>query len=377
VKRFRYGHAAAADWRSAVEACLSQLVAAGNGSGDAADCGNLGFLYVTDYFAEALHDISRHLAAATGVEHWVGTVGIGICATGVEFLDEPAIAVMIGDFPDDSFRVFAAASGVTQLQSLDLQCGMAPASIALVHADPLDGDIARQIRLLAKRTESGFLVGGLASSRNGNLLLADVIERGGMSGVAFSDAVTVATRLTQGCSPVGDAHEITGAQNNIVIELDGRPALDVLRADVGISAGEDLAQLGGQIFAGLEVSGSDTGDYMVRNLIGIDPGNRLIAIGDLAQKGQRLRFCRRDHDTARADMARMLDSIREGLYTAPRGALYFSCLGRGGALFGGKSAELGMIRDALGDVPLAGFFCNGEISHNRLYGYTGVLTLFL
>ena len=372
MKRFRYGHAAAADWRAAAAACLSQLDGGSDGNG-----GNLGFLYVTDYFAGALPEISSHLAAATGVGHWVGTVGIGICATGTEYLDEPAMAVMIGDFPDDSFRVFPAVSGAAQLQSLDLQCGAAPASIALVHADPLDGDIARQIRLLAKRTESGFLVGGLASSRNGNALLADAVERGGLSGVAFSDAVTVATRLTQGCAPVGVAHEITGAQNNIVVELDGRPALDVLRADVGIGAGEDLAQLGGQIFAGLAVPGSDTGDYVVRNLIGIDPGNRLIAIGDVARKGQRLHFCRRDHDTARADMARMLDSIREGLYTAPRGALYYSCLGRGGALFGGESAELGMIRDALSDVPLAGFFCNGEISHNRLYGYTGVLTLFL
>jgi len=339
--------------------------------------GNLGFLYATDHFAGSLQEISRYVAGATGVAHWVGTVGIGICATGTEYLDEPAIVLMIGDFPAESFRVFPAVSGEMSLRSLDLQCGMAPASIALVHADPLDGDIARQIRMLAKRTESGFLVGGLASSRNGNFLLADAVESGGMSGVAFSDAVTVATRLTQGCSPVGAAHEITGAQNNIVIELDGRPALDVLRADVGITANDSLAQLGGQIFAGLAVSGSDTGDYVVRNLIGIDPGNRLIAIGDVARKGQRLRFCRRDQDTARADMARMLDSIREGLYTAPRGALYYSCLGRGGALFGGKSAELGMIRDALGDVPLAGFFCNGEISHNRLYGYTGVLTLFL
>lgn len=372
MNRFRFGHAAAADWRTAAAACLSQLA-----DGEGAVAGSLGFLYVTDFFADALPEISRHLAQETGVGHWTGTVGIGICATGTEYLDEPAMAVMIGDFPEGSFRVFRAESDPVRLQTLDLRCGTAPASIAVVHADPLDGDIARKIRLLARRTESGFLVGGLASSRGGNMLLADSVERSGLSGVAFSDAVTVATRLSQGCSPVGAVHEITGAQNNIVIELDGRPALDVLREDVGISAGEDLAQLGGQIFAGLAVSGSDTGDYVVRNLIGIDPGNRLLAIGEVARKGQGMRFCRRDRDTARADMARMLDSIREGLYTKPRGALYYSCLGRGGALFGGESAELGMIRDALGDVPLVGFFCNGEISHDRLYGYTGVLTLFV
>lgn len=368
TNRFRCGHAAAADWQSAAQACLAQL-----GSGG----GNLGFLYVTDFFAAALPDIHRHFAGATGVAHWVGTVGIGICASGVEYLDEPAIVVMIGEFPVDSFRVFGALASAVQIEAVDLQCGDAPAAIALVHADPLGGDVAQQIRLLARRTESGFLVGGLASSRGANPLLADAVAEGGISGVAFSDAVTVATRLTQGCAPIRPAHEITGAQNNIVVELDGRPALEVLRADVGISANEDLAQLGGQIFVGLSVAGSDTGEYVVRNLIGIDPGNRLIAIGDQARKGQRLQFCRRDQETARADMKRMLDSIREGLYTDPRGALYYSCLGRGGALLGGESEELRMIQAALGDVPLAGFFCNGEISHNRLYGYTGVLTLFL
>ncbi len=365
---FRYGHAGAADWQTAAAACLQQL-----GSGG----GNLGFLYVSDFFADVLPQIHSHFVAETGISHWVGTVGIGVCATGTEYLDEPALVAMVGDFPPGSFRVFGAVSGAGQVRTADLRCGDAPASIAVVHADPLSGDIEQQIRQLAKRTESGFLVGGLASSRRKNQLLADRVEQGGLSGVAFSDAVTVATRLTQGCAPMGAAYEITGAQNNIVVELDGRPALEVLRADAGIVANEDLAQLSGQIFVGLSVPGSDTGEFVVRNLIGIDPGNKLIAIGDLARKGQRLQFCRRDHATARSDMSRMLDSIREGLYTAPRGALYYSCLGRGGALLGGESEELRMIQAALGDVPLAGFFCNGEISHDRLYGYTGVLTLFL
>lgn len=366
LSRFRLGHAGAADWHAAAEACAAQL---------GADAGNLGFVYVTDFFAEALPEIHRYLARETGIGHWVGTTGIGICATGTEYLDQPAMAVLAGEFATDSFRVFGAAPGMPG--AADLQCGGAPASIAVVHGDPLHGDIAQQILQLAGRTESGFLVGGLASSRRGCRSLADGLAAGALSGVAFSDAVTVATRLTQGCSPLRAAHEITGAQNNIVIELDGRAALEVLREDVGIAGNEELSQMGGQIFVGLSVPGSDTAEYVVRNLIGIDPGNRLIAIGDLAHKGQRLQFFRRDHDTARADMARMLDSIREGLYTAPRGALYYSCLGRGGALLGGESEELKMIQAALGDVPLAGFFGNGEISHNRLYGYTGVLTLFL
>lgn len=366
LNRFRLGHASDPDWRAAADACIAQL-------GGVA--GNLGFLYVTDFFADALPEIHRHIAGKTGVAHWTGTVGIGICATGTEYLDQPAMVLLTGDFPEDSFRIFGG--GPAMPDAADLMCGGAPASIAVVHGDPLRGDIAKLVVNLAACTETGFLVGGLASSRRGLQFLADGPAATALSGVAFSDAVVVATRLTQGCSPVRSAHEVTGAQNNIVLELDGRPALDVLREDAGIDDQEELSALGGQIFVGLSVTGSDTAEYVVRNLIGIDPGNRLIAIGDLARKGQRLQFFRRDHDSARADMARMLDSIREGLFTPPRGALYYSCLGRGGALLGGESEELRMIEAALGDVPLAGFFGNGEISHNRLYGYTGVLTLFL
>ena len=367
LKRFRLGHASNSDWRAAADACIAQL-------GDSA--GNLGFIYVTDFFADFLPEIHRYIVGRTGVAHWTGTVGIGVCATGTEYLDQPAMVLLAGDFLPDSFRLFGGESGTPE--GADLLCGDAPASIAVVHGDPLRGDIAKEIVNLAKCTETGFLVGGLASSRRGFQFVADgSTSAGALSGVAFSDAVVVATRLTQGCSPIRAAHQVTGAQNNIVLELDGRPALDVLREDVGITEHEDLAHLGGQIFVGLSVTGSDIAEYVVRNLIGIDPGNRLIAIGDLVRKGQRLQFFRRDHDTARADMLRMLDSIREGLYTPPRGALYYSCLGRGGALLGGESEELRMIQEALGDVPLAGFFGNGEISHNRLYGYTGVLTLFL
>lgn len=366
TERFSLGHAGGGDWRRLAAQCADQL---------GEQPGNLGFFYVTDYFAADCAAIADELRQLTGVAHWTGCVGIGICATGIEYLDQPALVALAGDFAPDSFRLFGVEA--ERPSAALLRCGDGPASIAVVHGDPQSADIARQVQILAEATDSGFVVGGLASSRRRCSSYANGPAAAALSGVAFSDAVTVATRLTQGCSPLGAARRITGAQNNIVLELDGRPALEVLREDVGISDNEELSQLGGQIFVGLSVTGADIADYVVRNLIGIDPANRLIAVGDLVQKGQRLRFFRRDQESARSDMQRMLDSIREGLYTKPRGALYFSCLGRGGMLLGGESAELKMIEDALGDVPLAGFFGNGEISRNLVYGYTGVLTLFL
>lgn len=365
---FRHAHASAADWREAAQSCLADL-----GEGTA----SLGFVYVTDQLADHAGDILAWLSRRTGVSHWVGAVGIGICAAGREYLDEPAIAVMVGDFEADSFRIFSGISDENDIDAASLACAGAPPNFAIVHVDPHNRDVASLVSGLAERMESGFLVGGLISSRRQNLQVADGIAEDGVSGVAFSDTVAIATRLTQGCTPIGPRRVITACQRNVIVSLDGRPALEVFREDIGEVLARDLNRVGGTIFAGLPIAGSDTADYLVRNLVGIDPGNKLIAIGEVVEPGSSLMFCRRDRATAREDMTRMLESIRQGLYTRPRGGVYYSCLGRGAGLFGPDSQELKMIREALGDFPLVGFFCNGEISHNRLYGYTGVLTLFV
>ncbi len=218
--------------------------------------------------------------------------------------------------------------------------------------------------------------GGLSSSNGDNLQISDGVSSGGVSGLLFDSEVAVITGHTQGCTPIADKHTITACERNIVVEIDGRPALDVFNQDVGDVIARDLQRVAGYIFAALPIRGSDTSDYMVRNLIGIDTENGLIAIGDLLEPGDELMFCRRDGNSAREDMLRMLEDMRARIDAEPKGAVYYSCLGRGRYQFGDDSEELRMIRDQLGDIPLVGFFANGEIFHNRLYGYTGVLTLF-
>lgn len=365
---FRYGHAAADEWREAAQSCLAQL---------GQEPANLGFLYVTDMLADHMNEILALFKEETGVQHWVGSVGMGICVTAREYLDEPAIAVMVGNFEPGSFKVFSGIVDDGDVDVAQIRCGNAPANFAIVHADPYNPRVVGLIDRLAERVESGFLVGGLTSSRRRSPQIAGDVTEGGLSGVSFSDGVTVATRLTQGCSPIGSKHVITACQRNVIISIDGRPALDVFREDIGEVLARDINRVSGHIFAGLLIPGSDTGDYLVRNLVGIDPTNGLVAIGELVEPGAGVIFCRRDGSTAHDDMVRMLESIRKGLYKQPRGGVYYSCLGRGAGLFGPDSAELKMISAALGEFPLVGFFCNGEISHNRLYGYTGVLTLFV
>jgi small ligand-binding sensory domain FIST len=249
----------------------------------------------------------------------------------------------------------------------------------IVHGDPRNSHIAQIIHSLSAELDPGFFVGGLTSAGDDEYLqqLAGQVCEDGLSGVLLSARVPVISGLTQGCSPLASRHTITRAEGNIVAEIDGRPALDVFKEDIGAVLAKDLSRIAGYIFAGLPVPGSDTGDYLVRNLIGIDPGEKLLAIGDNLEDDVPIMFCRRDADTAREDMLRMLADLKKRARGRIRGGVYYTCLGRGRNQFGTDSEELKMIREQLGEFPLVGFFANGEISHNRLYGYTGVLTLFV
>jgi small ligand-binding sensory domain FIST len=362
---FKYAHASHPDWTTAAQACMAQL-------GAIPRAASLGFLYLADAFASDAEAILDFFKGATGIAHWVGTVGVGVCATGVEYLDTPAIALMLGEFGVADFRVLPLLRTPQDLDRLD----WSDAYFAIVHGDPRNAHVPDMIEALAGRVASGFVVGGLSSSRGEMPQIADTVGSQGMAGVTFTARVRVATRLTQGVSPLGPRHRVTEARRNIIAGLDHRPALEVMKDEIGEVLARDLRRAAGYIFVGLPVEGSDTGDYLVRNIIGVDPQHQLIAIGDTVDAGDEILFCRRDAQSAEADMRRMLDAVGRQLAAPIRGGVYYSCLGRGQNLFGVPDRELELIRETLGDFPLVGFFANGEISHNRLYGYTGVLTLF-
>ncbi len=372
MESFKFGHASASDWEQAAETCLIQM-------GDLMSSpANLGFLYTTDLLADNLPDILDYFKQKTQVSHWVGSVGIGICSHAQEYFNVPAIAVMLGHFPEESFSVFSTTDENFDTFSRTHQSDNTQALFAIVHGDPRHKQMADFILEVSTRLSEGFLVGGLSSSRHQFLQIADDVVEDGLSGVLFESSVPVSTRLAQGCSPVGPRHYITESSNNIIIRIDERPALDVFKEDIGKDLAKNLEKVAGYIFVGLPITGSDTGDYLVRNLIGIDPDHKLLAIGETVGTGTSIMFTRRDPKSAREDLLKMLNDIKASLKgRTPKGGLYHSCLGRGKNLFGKNSEEVKMIQEVLGDFPMVGFFANGEIFYQRLYGYSGILTLFL
>jgi small ligand-binding sensory domain FIST len=364
-----HAHAAHADWKTATEQAARSLRTQAQAIGLAP---TLGFVYFTDPFVTFASEILTWLKMHTGVTEWVGSVGVGVCATGVEFLDEPAIVLMAGDFVPGSFSVFSGKAPPP--------AGSKKAFFGIVHADPQTPDIDELIADMSGKVQSGYLCGGLSSSRSSTVQIANHVFSGGLSGVVFDQRVPIATRLTQGVAPASARrYEVTRGEGNYVVELDDRPALDVMLEDFGITT-EGLRKAARDLYVGLVVRGSEgalgAGDYLVRNLIGIDPHNKIIAISDHVETGQRLLFCRRNQQSARDDLVRMIYDLKDDLSEPPKGALYHACVGRGPHMFGEQHAELKLLREHLGDIPLIGFFANGEIARDKLYGYTGVLTVF-
>lgn len=422
MKLFPYGHATHPQWRMAAGLVLAQVRAQMALHGYAS-APTLALLYITDHYAAHAADILAHLSAELPeITDWSGTVGVGIASNNVEYFDEPALALMLLDLPSDQYRVF---SGVAPL-GLGFE-----AHTALVHADPDSPDLTDLIEEMAARTDSGYLFGGLSSSRSSSVQFAvggdgnikgqgaaSGVFSGGLSGVAFGPQVSLMSRVTQGCLPLAQAHQITAAEHNVVLALDAKPALDVMLRELKVSLDQPQAALevvratlvglmhpadsaapaGDR--SGVGRTGNFGSDVLVRHIIGLDPARRGLAVSDRLEAGMQLAFCQRNAQAAKADLMRVCAEIREELEpehlplaaatalaaseaeAAPHpargiaGAVYISCSGRGGPHFGGPSAELQIVRRALGDVPLVGFFAGGEIARNHLYGYTGVLTVF-
>jgi small ligand-binding sensory domain FIST len=401
MTRFAVAHAVDADpataFATAARAIDSQRARSG------ASAPTLGWLYVTDRLAAHAEALLALAQARWPDASWVGAVGIGICAGAVECFDEPALALMLSDLPRQHFRVYSGASPLPREGFVS--------HAALVHADPAAPELADMVSELSGRMVSGYLFGGVASARGDDvdgphpLTLADGVFRGGLSGVAFSDAVSLVSRVTQGCLPIGATRVVSESEGRLVLRLDGRPALEVLLDDLQLSdlrSRQALPRLRATL-VGLSEASSDEprrmgafgADVRVRHLIGVDPARQAIAVADLVPSGTRLAFCMRNTEAARRDLVRVCTEVREEFEAAAEtvpaaahdrsgadepaaariaGAIYVSCAGRGGPHFGGPSAELAIVRHALGEVPLVGFFAAGEIGRHHLYGYTGVLT---
>ena len=225
-----------------------------------------------------------------------------------------------------------------------------------------------------------------AEARPGDnaLYVGSDVHREGVVGVALSGAIEVDTVVAQGCRPVGAPMFVTRARENLLYEIDGRSALQVLQELYRSLSPEDQNLARGSLFLGIEMKEAQAeyqqGDFLIRNLLGSEEESGALVVGALLQEPMVVQFHLRDSRTSADDLNLRLQRHVAHAPTGAEGAILFSCLGRGAGLYGEPNHDSDRLREHLGAVPIAGFFCNGEIGPVQgktfLHGYTSAFALF-
>ena len=256
-------------------------------------------------------------------------------------------------------------------------------------ADPYSFPAQNLIMGLDFAFDQSAKIGGLASGAQqpgqNALFLEDKVFHSGAVGVAMSGNVIVDTVVAQGCRPIGKPMRITQSQRNLLGGLDGRPPVEVLRELFEGLNERDRGLMRTSLFLGVVMDGfidePSQGDFLIRNVMGMDDRAGVLSIGETLKEGQLVQFHLRDAETSAEDLVAVLDRYAgENRENQAQGALLFSCLGRGQYLYGKPNHDTEIFQNKLGSVPLGGFFCNGEIGPvsgtTFLHGYTSSFGIF-
>ena len=355
-------------------------------------------VFASATYNEASADVPRILGERFPDAMILGCSGAGIIGDAREIEQKSAVALTVGHLPGVETKLFRLISD--ELPSPDEApdawsdlLGVSPEEKPhfLVLMDPFSMASEGLLSGLDYAFPSATKVGGLASGSRlpgGHaLFLGNDVYQDGAIGLALMGNIVVETVVAQGCRPIGELKRITKAERNLLMELDGERPLDYLRDMFQRLSPEYQNLVGNNLFLGiamdpqLELEEVNPGDFLVRNLIGSDQENGLLAVGELLREGQLVQFHIRDASTSSEDLERQLTRYLETSGEAsPVGALMFQCNGRGKYLYGRENHDSDLFTEMVGSIPLGGFFCNGEIGQvsgtTYLHGYTSSFALF-
>jgi len=349
---------------------------------------DLMIVFCSPHHQAAFSALPEALAEAFPGALLVGCSAGGVIGDGREVEERAALSLTAAVLPGVTLTPFQV--GRTPGDDPHDLTGLPAGSEAefLVLADPFSCDAQALIDLLDGGYPAGHKVGGLASgarSPGGNaLFLGRETHRHGAVAVGLSGDVVVDTLVAQGCRAIGRPMPITACEGNMILALDKRRPVDVLR-ELHESLGEaDKRLMRTALHVGIEMNERSLefrqGEFLVRNLVGVDPERGAVQVASKVRPWQVVQFLLRDARTAEEDLVFLLERYRDQNHPRASGALLFSCLGRGKGLFGVADHDTGLFRARLGAVPLGGFFCNGEIGpvggKTFLHGYTSAFGLF-
>ena len=311
---------------------------------------------VTARYGAAIRAAMEGLSDVLAAPAVIATTAEAVLAADAEYESGPAVAVWLARLP-----------------------GAVVAPFAIEYTQTPDGGMF--VGWPSELDVGGMASGGYQPGSN-TLVVGSRSYDSGAVGFLIGGAARIRPVVSQGCRPIGRPMVITKSEENVIVELGGRPALERLREIYGELDPADRELVRSSLHVGRVASEYQDhfqrGDFLVRNVVGADPDSGVIAVGDLVRTGQTIQFHVRDARSAHDDLAALLAREKDR-GAMPAGALVFSCNGRGTRLFPEPSHDARCLQDTIGPVPAAGFFAQGEIgpigSRNCLHGFTASIAL--
>ncbi len=356
---------------------------------------DLGFLFVASLSKTSAAEVASLLKRRIKASHLLGCTCAGIIGSDTEIEYRPAATLILAKLPDVEIKPFALNQDQLEnfhepkdwYEFFEIYPTEKPKFLAL--PDPFTFNMNQFLEGINQAYPNCPIMGGLASGasqpRENILILNNEQIEQGMVGVVLTGNVNIETVVSQGCRPMGETYIVTKAEGNIIYELAGRSFYKVLEEVLSKTTPRDRLLAQEAIFVGIAMNEYkdqfNRGDFLIRGVMGLDPNTGAGAIAEHIQPGQTIQFHLRDAQTATEDLTELLSDLQNKEAKAkPKGALVFSCNGRGQNMFREKKHDIAIIQKHIGDIPAAGFFCAGEIGpvggNNFLHGFTSSIALF-
>ena len=384
----RVGVGHSQDLSTADAAERATLVAMGNAGIAKAD---LAIVFATINYQTEYEQLYQAVQANSSCDTLIGCSGMTILTSGGEFEEEPAIAVMVLRSEQLSAVPFSTQGTEVEVSEL-IQDSIQPAlrddSLLIIFPDIRTVNPAELVKQIGGDGNTLPIVGAAVSGDATGAQMyhwkdAQATE-GGAAGVLLSGNFNTEIGVAQGCQPIGKPREVTKADGQIIFELDGEPALENFKGTLQLLTQDDIRRSGGTVFVGIAMDDTNKnptrGDFLIRNLVGINEEHAALAISEEVEVGQLVQFHLRNPAAAAAEIqaivAQLAEKTREQV---PAFGLYFNCLGRGKGLYGVTNHDINIIQEQFPGLPVIGFFGNSEFApiggRNFAHAYTGVFVL--
>lgn len=319
----------------------------------------------------------------------VGASAHGVVSRDHEIETGPALSAIAARLPGVTLQPFLLTQDIWRDAVSDPAAfaaaapGAKDAEVVMLLADPFSIDVERVLLAFHRHAPGVRVAGGMASAsprpRGNVVLLNDWISNEGGVAVALHGAVRADVIVSQGCRPVGPLLTVTRAEGNLLLELDGQPALERAEQTLRALGGAEKAALQNGLYVGRSArpGAEGRGDWLIRNLLGADRSRGALAVADTIGERERVRLHVRDRETAREDLEMLLSP--QSFDGRAGAAILFACNGRGRGLYGRPDGDIAVIQAVLGGVPAGGMFCAGELGpvgeRNFLHGHTASLVI--